>query len=233
MSNHLLVFGATGQTGKHLTLLALDNASIAKINVYVRSAGKLDPKIKSNAKVSVFEGSMEDAALIKKAAAGCNLIYSGLGPVKGGAPDIVFTSVKQIYANLDQSLGTLVKFVHINGGITHNPATDQLNFSRKMVIAFGKMLLGSKPIAAQTDAMNFIAANAGKSNAKVQAIGIRPPSLCPLVEGEPTGTYKHQAQNSGTASSFRAGDMGHFGLKLLTEDSLWQEYAGLTPSIHM
>jgi hypothetical protein len=233
-NNQLLVFGATGQTGKHLTLMAIEAPSIAKINVYVRSAAKLDPRITSSAKVSVTEGSMNDDALIKKAAIGCNLVYSGLGPVKGSPQDIVFTSVKKIYASLDPSLPSLIKFVHISGGLTHNPATDpRPGVSRKMVIGFGKMLLGSVPIAAQNDAMKFIADNAGKDNQKIQAIGIRPPSLCPLVEGEATGAYKHQKQNSGTASSFRAADMSHFGLALLTDEKLWQEYAGLTPSIHL
>ena len=66
MLNPLLVFGATGHPGKHLTLLALENASIATINVFVRSAVNLDAQIKSNPNVSVIEGSIDDVALIKK-----------------------------------------------------------------------------------------------------------------------------------------------------------------------
>ena len=77
----IAVLGATGKTGRGIVKELLANTS-ANVNIYVRSLRKLAglfPDISSNPRISVFEGSIQDADLMTKCLSGASTIIFTLG----------------------------------------------------------------------------------------------------------------------------------------------------------
>lgn len=77
------LLGATGNTGRLiLRRLLQKTAPGLEINVYVRSRSKLEgffPSISSDARVTVFEGSLKDRSLIRNCLSGATVIICTVG----------------------------------------------------------------------------------------------------------------------------------------------------------
>lgn len=79
MASHILVFGATGQSGIDFCTIALESGH--RLTLYLRNPDKLSSSLKENANVEVLKGTFEDQEGLKKAAAcGAKIFVSFAGP---------------------------------------------------------------------------------------------------------------------------------------------------------
>ena len=100
----ILVFGASGDTGKQLVEQAL--AAGYEVVAYVRNPSKLNV---SNKHLTIIQGELSDAALIETAIKGTEAVLSALGP-RGGSKNKPLTQGMQniIAAMKNQGVRRLV-----------------------------------------------------------------------------------------------------------------------------
>ena len=100
----IIVFGASGNTGKQLVEQAL--AAGYEVVAYARNPSKLNI---SNEHLTVIQGELSDAALIETAVKGTGAVLSALGP-RGGSKNKPLTQGMQniIAAMKNQGVRRLV-----------------------------------------------------------------------------------------------------------------------------
>ncbi|KAI9733821.1 MAG: hypothetical protein M1818_007088 [Claussenomyces sp. TS43310] len=80
MATHILVIGATGQSGLDFCTAALKDGY--KLTLYLRNPSKLPAEISGNKDVTVVKGTLEDEAAVKQViASGATIFISFAGPV--------------------------------------------------------------------------------------------------------------------------------------------------------
>lgn len=89
----IIVFGATGGTGKEIVKQAL--AAEHEVTAFVRSPEKLGI---GDANLKVVQGDVLDAAAVAQAAAGHDAVISALGPSRPPAPGMMEAAAKNILA---------------------------------------------------------------------------------------------------------------------------------------
>ena len=85
----IIVFGASGNTGRQLVEQALEAGY--EVVAYVRNPSKLNI---SNEHLTVIQGELSDAALIETAVKGTSAVLSALGP-RGGSKNKPLTQGMQ------------------------------------------------------------------------------------------------------------------------------------------
>ncbi|KAH8547914.1 NAD(P)-binding protein [Umbelopsis sp. PMI_123] len=88
----LLIFGATGPTGREIIRKAL--ASNCQVNVMVRNPGKLPDDVKND--ITVFKGELTDKETILASMDGVDAIISALGPLVGHPSGLPITKGYQV-----------------------------------------------------------------------------------------------------------------------------------------
>jgi len=79
MSDLLVVFGATGTTGRHIVPAALDKG--LRVRCYVRTPTKVPAELRTRVDVEIVEGVFEDAAAVASAVQGAQAVVCvGGGP---------------------------------------------------------------------------------------------------------------------------------------------------------
>jgi putative NADH-flavin reductase len=94
----LIIFGATGRTGKPLTEQAL--AAGHDVTAYVRNPGKLDI---AHPKLKVVEGNLNETQKITEAVKGQDAVLLALGPVKSGSKTVMEESAEVITTVMNET----------------------------------------------------------------------------------------------------------------------------------
>ncbi|KAE9369725.1 hypothetical protein N431DRAFT_414017 [Stipitochalara longipes BDJ] len=104
MPSHILVLGATGQTGVNFCNLALSPPHNHTLTLYVRNPAKVPEDISSNSNVNVIEGTLENEATLKTAAScGATIFVSFAGPTGWPRGTAVTDGMKLLFPLLIQN----------------------------------------------------------------------------------------------------------------------------------
>ena len=93
----LVIFGATGGTGKHLVRKALDAGHL--VTAYVRNPDKLDV---AHENLTVVKGEITDQDAVSAAIAGADAVLSGLGATRGGSPHVMLPAATSVVAGMKE-----------------------------------------------------------------------------------------------------------------------------------
>ena len=85
----IVIFGATGRTGRRLIQQAL--AQGHRVRAYVRDRRKFEVQ-----QVEIFEGEIDDVASMERAVEGTDAVFSTLGPTKTSPPDLMTRAAANI-----------------------------------------------------------------------------------------------------------------------------------------
>ena len=94
---NLVIFGATGGTGKHLVRKALDAGH--NVAVYVRTPAKVEIEHEN---LTVVQGEISDSNAVSAAIASADAVLSGLGAVRGGSPHVMLPAATSIIAGMKE-----------------------------------------------------------------------------------------------------------------------------------
>ena len=89
----IVVFGASGRTGKQVVRQALDAGY--HVTAFVRTPSKLGIE---HDNLNVFQGNVMDAEKVKQTIAGQEAVISTLGPMRPPVPNMMETAAKNIIA---------------------------------------------------------------------------------------------------------------------------------------
>lgn len=93
----LVIFGATGRTGKYLVQQAL--AAGHQVTAFARSPEKLGM---SDPRLTVVQGDVKDPLAVAEAIAGNDVVLSALGPTKTSGSDMLQSAIKNIITAMHQ-----------------------------------------------------------------------------------------------------------------------------------
>lgn len=235
----ILVLGATGATGTHLTRYLLGRGH--HVRTIVRSAGKLASDFKNHTNLSVIEASvleLSDSELAKTVS-DCSAIASCLGhnmSFRGvyGHPRRLVTDVVKRMSAAVKSVGPSapVKYVLMNtAGNSNRDLNEPISFAQKCVIGALRTLL--PPHVDNEEAADFLRTDIGPANHEIEWAVVRPDTLIDLDE-----TSAYELHPSPTRSAiFNAGqtsriNVGHFMGQLIEDEVLWSQWKGKMPVIY-
>ena len=95
---NIVIFGATGRTGKPLVEQAL--AAGHGVTAYVRDAGKLGI---NHAKLETIVGNLNETDKLNKAILGKDAVFSALGPIKNGSKTIMEEAARNVTAAMKKA----------------------------------------------------------------------------------------------------------------------------------
>ncbi len=93
----LVIFGATGGTGKHLVRKALEAGH--EVTAYVRTPSKVESKHEN---LTIVQGEIADQAAVSRAIAGVDAVVSALGAVRGGSPHVMLPAAESVVAGMKE-----------------------------------------------------------------------------------------------------------------------------------
>ena len=91
------IFGATGQTGKHLVRKALDAGY--QVTAYARIPAKLEVEHEN---LNVVQGNLEEAEKVSQVVAGADAVLSALGATRGGSNRVMVPAASSILPAMKQ-----------------------------------------------------------------------------------------------------------------------------------
>lgn len=94
---NVVIFGASGRTGRHLVEGALARGHT--VTAFVRDPAKLGPLA---GRVRVVQGDVTDPAAVDEAVRGQEGVLSALGPVKGGPKDLLAVATEHMVAAMER-----------------------------------------------------------------------------------------------------------------------------------
>ncbi len=205
----IVIFGASGRTGKPLVKQAL--AAGHDVTAFVRDSSKLDI---DHGRLTVIEGDVKDPDKVREAISGADAVLSALGHTKTSAKDVQTVGTENIVAAMKET--GVRRLVSLTGAGVSDPK-DEPKLSDKAITKLLKLL--------QKDVLED-----GENHARaIEKSGldwviVRGPRL---TEGEKKGEYRvgYVGKNSGTKIS-RA-DVADFMLRQLDDD----KYIGQKPMI--
>jgi len=121
----ILVFGASGKTGKHVVQQALEAGH--SVTAFVRDPAKLTS---SHPNLSVFRGDVLEAAQVEQAMSGMDAVISALGPGKNSPPDLLERATRNIVTAM-QKHG--VKRIVAEGGAGARVPQDSSDFGGRAI----------------------------------------------------------------------------------------------------
>jgi putative NADH-flavin reductase len=117
----LVIFGATGATGKHLVKKALDRGNL-RVRALVRSPDKMPADLKANADLELVEGTLEDMDAIDRVIVGAHYVISVAGSKTGSKQSLFMnTAVKQILESMRKH--SVERFLYQAGAFSPIPGT--------------------------------------------------------------------------------------------------------------
>ena len=93
----VVVFGASGGTGKQVVLQLLEAGHL--VTAFVRTSLKFNLQ---HLNLNVFQGDVLDAEKVEQAIAGQDAVISALGPTRTSVPDMMETAAKNIISAMQK-----------------------------------------------------------------------------------------------------------------------------------
>lgn len=130
----VVIFGAAGQTGKHLVAKALDAGH--EVTAFVRDPAKLAIK---HERLHTAQGTSTDAAAVARAIQGQDAVISALGQVKPFQPDLMKQTATHIIAAMKQH--GVKRLVYLTGAGVTSPK-DPPSFAARVIVPLMKVVAG-------------------------------------------------------------------------------------------
>ena len=206
---NLLIFGATGRTGKPLVEQAL--AAGHDVTAYVRNAGKLNV---SHPKLKIVEGQLGETQKITEAMKGQDVVLVALGPVKGGSKTIMEESARVITSAMNKT--GVRRLVTVTGAGVAQPGDEPKLFNKFMSFmlnTFAKDVL--KDSAKHAEVVR---------SSNLDWTIVRVPML---TDGEKKGQYRVGRVGVDDGPRISRADVADFMLKQVSDKS----YVGKSPVI--
>lgn len=235
----ILVLGATGATGKHLTRYLLDRGHFVK--AIVRSSLRLDNDLSDHPCLSVIEANVLDLSEseLEEIVAGCSAIASCLGHTMSfrgvyGPPRRLVTDVAKRMCLAIRSIGHAVpiKYVLMNTtGNSNRDLDETISLAQKCVIGLLRLIL--PPHVDNEAAADFLRTDLGPKNEKIEWAVVRPDTLfdhdnASAFELHPSPT-RSAIFDPGKTSRI---NVGQFMGQLIEDEELWSEWKGRMPVIY-
>jgi putative NADH-flavin reductase len=142
----LVVFGATGATGKHVVKKALET-ELLRVRAFVRSPDKIPAEVKAHVDLEVVQGTLEDLDAVGHALVGAHYVISVAGsPATSKQSLFMNAAVKQIIESMRQH--GVERFVYQAGAFSPIPGIPN-SFMVKAV----RSALGLTPMLRDNDAV--------------------------------------------------------------------------------
>jgi putative NADH-flavin reductase len=146
----IVVFGATGGTGKHLVQQALKAGH--QVTAFVRSPEKLGTE---HPNLVLFQGDVSEAEKVEQAIAGQDAVISTLGPTRPTVPGMMEIAAKNIVTAMQNQ--SVIRLLSTTGGGVRDPK-DQPKLFDKVMKALLTLL--AKDVLQDSEAnVNFIRAS--------------------------------------------------------------------------
>jgi putative NADH-flavin reductase len=181
----IVVFGASGGTGRHIAEQALEAGY--EVTAFVRSPEKLGIK---HPNLTIFQGDVIDAEKVEQAIAGQEAVLSALGPTRPPVPGMMETAAKNIVTAMERH--GVRRIISTTGGGVRDPQDQPKLFDHIMK---SLLTLMAGPVLKDSEAnVNVIRAS------NLDWTIIRYPRL---LDGEHTGKYRvgYVGKNSGSQLS--------------------------------
>jgi putative NADH-flavin reductase len=205
----IIVFGATGRTGKPLVEQAL--AAGHEVTAYVRDASKMTLQ---HPKLKVVVGSLHETDKILAAVTGQDVVFSALGPVKGGSKTVMEEFAKTITTVMKQA--GVRRLITVTGAGVAQPGDTPKAFNK-----FMSFMLNTFAKDVLVDSANH-ARIVGSSD--LDWTIVRVPML---TDGERKGQYRVGMVGKDDGPRISRADVADFMLKQLDNPS----YVGKAPVI--
>lgn len=235
----VLVVGASGATGRRLVKDLLNRG--LNVRIVVRTTRNLAPDILSHPNLTVVEASLLNLsdAQMQELVEGCTAVASCLGhnlTFKG-----MFLPPRRLVRDAAMRLcqairktdpKTPVKYVLMNTtGNRNRDISEPISVAQHCVLALLRLLL--PPHVDNEQAADFLRLKIGQSDPSIQWCAVRPDSL--IEEDEVSEYSLHRSPtrsaifDSGKTSRI---NVAHFMAELITDEALWQKWAGQMPVIY-
>lgn len=201
---NLVVFGATGKTGRFVVEQAL--AQGHTVTAFVRNPALFGMK---SANLRVVQGDITDTAAVSSAVAGQDAVISVLGPVKGSPPDLMQTAARNLVAAMQQQ--GVRRIIYLTGAGVTEPK-DPPSFASRVMVPLMKVVSGAVLKDSEAGVRTVQASNLDWTIVRGPRLGMNPPK----------GEYKHGYIVAGFAEFSRA-DLADFILKQMTSREYVQE----------
>jgi len=129
----LVIFGATGKTGKLLVEQALDSGN--QVVAYVRDASRLAIM---NDSLTIAQGELSDVSCIENALKGADAVLSTLGP-KGGSKDRPLTKGMENIITAMKKQG--VRRLIVTSTLSAKDALDKPEFRAKLLVGLVRTVM--------------------------------------------------------------------------------------------
>jgi len=121
----IVVFGASGETGKHVVRQALEAGH--QVTAFVRSPSKLELE---NAKIYIFQGDVMDPKKVEQAIAGQEAVINILGPTRSPVPGMMEFAAKNIVTAMGKH--GLKRLISTTGAGVRDPRDQPKLFDKVM-----------------------------------------------------------------------------------------------------
>jgi uncharacterized protein YbjT (DUF2867 family) len=130
----VVIFGAAGQTGKHLVSQALETGH--SVTAFVRDPAKLGV---THTNLRIVQGTSTDAAAVERAVEGQDAVISALGQVKPFQPGLMVQTATNI-VNAMKKHG-VKRLVYLTGAGVTTPK-DPPSFAARVIVPLMKVVAG-------------------------------------------------------------------------------------------
>ena len=234
-----LVLGASGATGKHLVeqLLLMGQ----DVKVIVRPTANIPDTWNGNEKVTIIKAGVSAMTVDEMAThtADCQAIAFCLGHnmtfrgILGKPRKLVADAVRLVYSAVERNRpDSIVKFVLMNtSGCRNKDLNEPATLGEKLIISIIRTLV--PPQMDNEAAAEFLRLHIGQKRPDIQWVAIRPDTL--INECHVTDYKLHISPK--TSALLKPGktsriNVGNFMARLITENSLWEEWKGAMPVIY-
>jgi len=234
-----LVLGASGATGKKLVeqLLQMDQ----KVKVIVRPTANTPETWHSDSRIDMIKAAINELTIEELSAhlTDCQAVASCLGHnptlngIFGKPRKLVTDAVKLACQAIEAGQAkNPVKFVLMNTtGNRNGDLPEKRGFIVKLVLGLMRSLV--PPVSDNEQAAEYLRAQVGQVNEKINWVAVRPDSL---IEEDEVSDYevfaspvRNPITNPGKTSRI---NVGNFMARLITEKDLWSEWQGQMPVIY-
>lgn len=198
----LAIFGATGRTGRHLVEQALGLGH--EVRALARDPGKLPL---SHERLTVVQGSAEDAERVDETVRGTDAVLSALGHTKTSSKEVQTRATENILAAMRRH--GVRRLVSLTGAGVPDPENDAPKlFNRAMSLLLRRL---QPDVLADAERHAELIRESG-----LDWVIVRGPML---TDGPRTGNYRVGYVGKGTGARIGRGDVADFMLKQASDEA--------------